>query len=52
MYLINIPPLRERNEDIVPFAHHFLKIHAAKIEGYQKVGFSFCRPFVPIPLTG
>jgi len=30
MYHIKIPPLRERKQDILPLAHHFLKIHAAK----------------------
>ena len=28
MYNIKIPPLRERREDILPLANHFLKIHA------------------------
>ena len=28
MYNITIPPLRERNKDILPLARHFLKIHA------------------------
>ena len=28
MYNIKIPPLRERKEDILPLAAHFLKIHA------------------------
>lgn len=27
---IHIPPLRERRDDILPLAHHFLKIHAEK----------------------
>jgi DNA-binding NtrC family response regulator len=27
---INIPPLRERKKDILPLAHHFLKLHAKK----------------------
>ena len=30
MYHINIPPLRKRKQDILPLAHHFLKIHAEK----------------------
>jgi DNA-binding NtrC family response regulator len=29
MYNITIPPLRERNKDILPLARHFLKIHAS-----------------------
>ncbi len=28
MYNINVPPLRERNKDILPIARHFLKNHA------------------------
>jgi len=28
MYNIKVPPLRERQRDILPIAHHFLKIHA------------------------
>jgi two-component system NtrC family response regulator len=28
MYNIRIPPLRERKDDILPLANHFLKIHA------------------------
>ena len=28
MYNIKIPPLRERKDDILPLANHFLKIHA------------------------
>lgn len=27
---INVPPLRDRTDDILPLAHHFLKIHATK----------------------
>lgn len=30
MFQITIPPLRERKKDILPLAHHFLKIHAGK----------------------
>ncbi len=30
MFHINIPPLRERRDDIVPLAMHFLKVHAEK----------------------
>jgi transcriptional regulator with PAS, ATPase and Fis domain len=30
MFHINIPPLRDRNKDILPLTHHFLKIHAEK----------------------
>jgi DNA-binding NtrC family response regulator len=37
MYNIKIPPLRERREDILPLASHFLKVHAnannKKIQG-------------------
>lgn len=32
MFHIHIPPLRERRDDIVPLANHFLKIHAEKTE--------------------
>jgi len=32
MYHIRIPPLREREQDILPIAHHFLRIHAQKNE--------------------
>jgi DNA-binding NtrC family response regulator len=28
MYNIKVPPLRERPKDILPIAHHFLKIHS------------------------
>lgn len=28
MYNIKVPPLRERQKDILPIAHHFLKIHS------------------------
>lgn len=28
MYNINVPPLRDRNKDILPIARHFLNIHA------------------------
>ncbi len=27
---INVPPLRDRTDDILPLAHHFLKIHATR----------------------
>jgi DNA-binding NtrC family response regulator len=30
MFHINVPPLRERTDDILPLTHHFLKIHAEK----------------------
>ena len=30
VFLIEIPPLRERREDIVPLAEHFLKVAAQK----------------------
>jgi DNA-binding NtrC family response regulator len=30
MFHINVPPLRARTDDILPLAHHFLKIHAEK----------------------
>lgn len=37
---INIPPLRERKEDILPLLYHFLKIynlkHSRSIEGFTK----------------
>jgi transcriptional regulator with PAS, ATPase and Fis domain len=37
MYNINIPPLRDRRDDILPLASHFLDIHAGankkKIQG-------------------
>jgi DNA-binding NtrC family response regulator len=29
MYNIKVPPIRERQKDILPIAHHFLKIHSA-----------------------
>jgi DNA-binding NtrC family response regulator len=29
---IKVPPLRERKKDILPLAHHFLKIHSTKNE--------------------
>ena len=32
MFQINIPPLRKRKKDILPLAHHFLKIHAWKTQ--------------------
>ncbi len=39
MYNIIIPPLRERKDDILPLARHFLKIHAGankkKIDGLE-----------------
>ena len=39
MYNIKIPPLRERKDDILPLAAHFLKIHSAanqkKIKGLE-----------------
>jgi len=31
VFLIEIPPLRERREDIVPLAEHFLKVAAQKL---------------------
>ncbi len=30
MFHINIPPLRERRDDVLPLAMHFLKVHAEK----------------------
>lgn len=36
---VNLPPLRERGEDILLLAHHFLKIYA-KQEGKQLEGFT------------
>ncbi len=30
VFHINIPPLRKRKKDILPLAHHFLKMHAAR----------------------
>jgi len=36
MYNIKVPPLRERQKDIMPIANHFLKIHARANE--KKIG--------------
>jgi len=36
MYNIKVPPLRERQRDILPIAHHFLKTHAHANE--KKIG--------------
>jgi DNA-binding NtrC family response regulator len=36
MYNIKVPPLQERQKDILPIAHHFLKTHAAAND--KKIG--------------
>lgn len=35
-FTINLPPLRERPEDVLPLAQHFLDIHAKKRGGLKK----------------
>lgn len=37
VYPIHIPPLRERPDDIVPLAYHFLKLYAAQFRTSAKV---------------
>ena len=36
-----VPPLRERREDILPLAHHFLKEAAARLDGSQLAARAF-----------
>ena len=53
MYSIKIPPLRERKDDILPLARHFLKIHTrANNKNIQSLAPDLAQRLVESPFLG
>jgi len=53
MYSIQIPPLRERKDDILPLANHFLKIHSrANNKDIRDLAPDLAERFLQLPFLG
>ena len=53
MYNIKIPPLRERKDDILPLANHFLKIHSrANDKKIKDLAPDLAERFLQLPFLG
>ncbi|NUO83099.1 sigma-54-dependent Fis family transcriptional regulator [candidate division KSB1 bacterium] len=52
VFLINLPPLRERKEDVVPLARHFLKKHAPLGREELQIAPSACEALIAYDWPG